>query len=66
MTDQKSDHDLLVEMHMILIGSENAPGLVRQVQKYQKDCDQSTTDLRKCLNALKIRFSLLIGFLDRS
>ncbi|MDY6835531.1 MAG: hypothetical protein SVY53_12100 [Chloroflexota bacterium] len=60
---EKSDHDLLVEMHTVLLGSEEAPGLVKQVRQCKHDCDTSISSLRKCLQEFKLRVALLIGFL---
>lgn len=33
----KSDHDLLTEMHTVLLGTNGHPGLCRQVERNTKD-----------------------------
>ena len=61
--DDKSDHDLLIEIHTLLIGSREAPGLVPQVRECRRDCDASIAGIRQCMARLKWRFALVIGIL---
>jgi len=61
--DDKTDHDILIEIHTVLLGSAGAPGLVTQVRQCREECDTSLTTINKCLANFKLKVTLLIGFL---
>ena len=49
---EKTDHDLIVEMHTVLLGANGSDGLVKEVSKL---CERH--------NKLSTRFYMLVGIL---
>ena len=49
---EKSDHDMLVEMHTVLLGANGTPGLVDKVEKQGS-----------CISGLKVRVYVILGLL---
>ncbi len=59
MPIEKTDHDMIVEIHTTLMGNNGQGGLCRQVELQRKEAESQ----RKEIDGLKLRFWLLVGLL---
>ena len=56
---EKSDHDLLIEIHTMLLGADGKSGLTGEVEQQSEDL----SELRKCFNKFKLQVCLVMGIL---